>query len=324
MPKQKVADDPESITELEQILEKAYALNDAGKLEDALTHCQQAINLHPQSAEACNLKGLILDRLGERQAAIAAFQKAVHFDPEFQEAQQNLAEVQAEIDNVETKNLKLSAAWYMTKWGAFSFGLALAVYEILSGAWIILISSNPIFGNPLLNTMMHTFLFAIFVGIAIAIIGSEVYGKALLFGLVGAAASGFAYIITGTTISVFGNFSSNPIGPIPIIIRFACLGTIIGISIAILQKNRTLTWWLIFAGTASWAFHGWSPLRYVLFGQDTNFLLIFYRAFGEMGFNLGVVLAKTVYSAFDGLIIGGLWGWVIGWFEAPRLFELEE
>ncbi|MEJ2748724.1 MAG: tetratricopeptide repeat protein, partial [Anaerolineae bacterium] len=210
MPKQKiVADNPESITELEQILEKTYALNDVDKLEDALTHCQQAINLHPKSAEAHNLKGLILDRLGEKQEALAAFQKAVHLDPEFQDAQQNLADVQAEVHDTQTKNLKLNGARHVAKWGAFSFGLALTVNEIISSVFGMVNTTLPvIFQSPFLALTIYSLIFAVFIGAAIAVLGLEAYNEPRRFGILGIISSSIVYFITGTFIHFYSVFSS--------------------------------------------------------------------------------------------------------------------
>jgi tetratricopeptide (TPR) repeat protein len=80
--------------EPQQNLERAYDY--AEKFEDALRECEIAIHLAPEWAEAHNLRGIILEELGHEEQAIAAYREAVHLDPDFQEAQQNLRELELE------------------------------------------------------------------------------------------------------------------------------------------------------------------------------------------------------------------------------------
>ncbi len=77
-------------------LERAYAYEESGDLEEALRQCETIIQLAPGLAEAYNLRGVILDELGRKEEAIAAYREAVRLDPTFREAQENLYEVTAE------------------------------------------------------------------------------------------------------------------------------------------------------------------------------------------------------------------------------------
>jgi tetratricopeptide (TPR) repeat protein len=72
------------------------AVEEDGDLEDALYDCDAAIALDPKSAEAHNLRGLILDLLGSKGEAIQSYREAVRLDPTFEDARQNLAEAEAE------------------------------------------------------------------------------------------------------------------------------------------------------------------------------------------------------------------------------------
>lgn len=81
-------------------LESAYASEAAGDLETALAQCEQALAAEPTSAEAHNLRGIILDQLDRLPEAIAAYRQAVSLDPDFDEARENLAEAEAELRQV--------------------------------------------------------------------------------------------------------------------------------------------------------------------------------------------------------------------------------
>ncbi|MBI5933991.1 MAG: tetratricopeptide repeat protein [Chloroflexi bacterium] len=67
-----------------------------GDLEGALSECEAALELSPNSAEAHNLRGLILDLLERPDEAIQAYREAVRLDPNFEDARANLADSQQE------------------------------------------------------------------------------------------------------------------------------------------------------------------------------------------------------------------------------------
>jgi hypothetical protein len=85
-------------------LEQAYAYLDANDLKSALRECESALHLVPEWAEAHNLRGLVLDELGRVEEAIAAYRKAIELEPGFEEAAENLAEVQSEVSGVDEKH----------------------------------------------------------------------------------------------------------------------------------------------------------------------------------------------------------------------------
>ena len=65
-------------------------------LESALLECEAALELSPNSAEAHNLRGLILDLLERPEEAIQAYREAVRLDPNFEDARANLADSERE------------------------------------------------------------------------------------------------------------------------------------------------------------------------------------------------------------------------------------
>lgn len=71
-------------------------VDEGGNLEEALIHCEAALEVKPDSAEAHNLRGLILDLLGNSGEAIQSYREAVRLDPTFEDARQNLTEAEAE------------------------------------------------------------------------------------------------------------------------------------------------------------------------------------------------------------------------------------
>jgi tetratricopeptide (TPR) repeat protein len=87
-------------------LEKAQKMLDNGRnLKKALADCEQALEYAPESAEAHNLRGLILDVLGRTVDAIQAYQKAIRRRPDFKDAKANLEDALFEYRNIQQKNM---------------------------------------------------------------------------------------------------------------------------------------------------------------------------------------------------------------------------
>lgn len=93
--------DPRLDAKIQQHLDEAYAYESTGKLKEALRQCKTVIELVPDHAEAHNLQGIILEQLGHREQAIAAYFKALDLDPDFEDAELNLHEAQAELRKLE-------------------------------------------------------------------------------------------------------------------------------------------------------------------------------------------------------------------------------
>jgi tetratricopeptide (TPR) repeat protein len=79
-----------------QHLNLAYDHEDGDEFTSALRECETAIRFDPGHAEAHNLRGIVLEELGRKGEAIAAYAQAVRLDPSFDEARENLYEAKAE------------------------------------------------------------------------------------------------------------------------------------------------------------------------------------------------------------------------------------
>jgi tetratricopeptide (TPR) repeat protein len=110
---------------VQEYLDSAHGCLDRVDYRGALQACQAALSLAPDCAEAHNLRGLVLDDLGHPREAAGAYRLAVHYDPELQEAQKNLLEVEPEVVAVppppspapsEGKRFGIRAASYLIDW----------------------------------------------------------------------------------------------------------------------------------------------------------------------------------------------------------------
>jgi tetratricopeptide (TPR) repeat protein len=70
-----------------------------GKYAEALASLDKAIAAYPKYASALELKGVVLDRMGQREAARAAYQQAVTADPAYAKPLVQLADMAAEDQN---------------------------------------------------------------------------------------------------------------------------------------------------------------------------------------------------------------------------------
>jgi Flp pilus assembly protein TadD len=65
----------------QQLLERALVLSERGDVAAAILSCRQAITLNPAAPQAYSMLGLLLERAGDSQDAIAAYEKVVQLDP---------------------------------------------------------------------------------------------------------------------------------------------------------------------------------------------------------------------------------------------------
>ena len=83
--------------EAQRHLERAYAYESRDEFEKALRKCEAAVELTPERAEAHNLRGIVLESLGRKEEALAAYREAIRLEPALQEAQENLQELETEL-----------------------------------------------------------------------------------------------------------------------------------------------------------------------------------------------------------------------------------
>jgi Flp pilus assembly protein TadD len=105
------------------------ALQEQGRLEEALVHAREAARLRPDSPETLNNLGASLGMVGQQEEAIAVFRSALNLKPDYAEAHRNLAVALGQRGNlpeaiehyVEALRLKPGQAQWFN-----DFGLALA------------------------------------------------------------------------------------------------------------------------------------------------------------------------------------------------------
>jgi tetratricopeptide (TPR) repeat protein len=71
---------------------------DQDEIEPALSKCELAIQMDPNSALAFNYRGEIYDQRGELEAAIADYQRAIQLDPFLEVAWENMRSVEAQLE----------------------------------------------------------------------------------------------------------------------------------------------------------------------------------------------------------------------------------
>jgi hypothetical protein len=127
-------DTPPGKSELETLaleyLQNARDLLERGRsLKKALAACDQAITCTPESAEAYNLRGLILDGLARTTEAILAYRQALLLDPNFADAQANLDDALKENRQARLDSLHAPAQGPKRIWA--KMGLPAAIIALL-------------------------------------------------------------------------------------------------------------------------------------------------------------------------------------------------
>jgi len=89
-------------------LEQAYAAEARSDPLNALADCDLSLHLDSGQAEAHNLRGILLEQLGRKEEALAAYQQAVRLDPTLGDAQENLVELTNELTGGEASEIQSS------------------------------------------------------------------------------------------------------------------------------------------------------------------------------------------------------------------------
>lgn len=121
--------------EAAQYLEQAYASKEQNEFEKVLEQCNAAIRADPNLADAYNLRGVILEELGRKEEAVLAYREAVRADSGFQEARENLRDIEAELKENEFRSLQIEGK---------GFGIRAVAYVIDS---IVMYASNYVAGT---------------------------------------------------------------------------------------------------------------------------------------------------------------------------------
>jgi hypothetical protein len=115
----------------QQYLSKAQQAYDRGiRLKAALSYCNLTIQYDPYSSDAYNLRGLILDAMGKIDEAINSYQEAIHLNPNFEEARENLedAEIERRREPLKGKGDSLQE----DNWPKIIFGTAYIIVVVIA------------------------------------------------------------------------------------------------------------------------------------------------------------------------------------------------
>ncbi|MBN2004865.1 MAG: tetratricopeptide repeat protein [Anaerolineae bacterium] len=110
--------EPELPSDAQERLTLAYDFMAQEKPQEALQACQTVIEIAPEFGEAYNLKGILLEQLGDQHGAVEAYQRATQLAPDFEDARLNLSELQNELLEAQRRGRKThigkGASWNVT------------------------------------------------------------------------------------------------------------------------------------------------------------------------------------------------------------------
>ncbi|NQT73533.1 MAG: zinc ribbon domain-containing protein [Chloroflexi bacterium] len=94
--------------------QQADEYEESGDLDMALRECDTAISIDPYLAGAYNLRGIILEKMGQRRQAINDYERALDIEPGFEEANDNLATLREKL-NARKDLITIAAFSYPTE-----------------------------------------------------------------------------------------------------------------------------------------------------------------------------------------------------------------
>lgn len=326
---------PDLLKEAQAHLERAYACEETGRLEQAQRQCELAIQLDPNLAEAHNLQGIVLEQMGQTEQAIAAYCQAIRLNPNFGEAQQNLLEIQDEVSQVQHA-IHQRRTRKAVLWGTLGFGVSFLVVEAVFALvrirglfWTVSeASAEPLafsfyinlpgfhlhVNGILLEDLCGALLFAIGSCVGVALIGQAIKLKKV--GLLAAASGlgcGLAYELTAITYQSllpdlfmdlgFSFFSAMTAATTA---RYALIGACTGGGAGAVQKSWAQVGLLALAGALGFGLYGvFTDLVYdwILLNNDFLFSL-------KKGLSSEAVL--TIASGIHGMLVGVTSGALLG------------
>ncbi|MBN1319003.1 MAG: hypothetical protein JXA42_26205 [Anaerolineales bacterium] len=318
----------ETITD-QHHLDRAYDLENQGLFREALSECNLAIQAGPDLAEAYNLKGIILDQLGDAGGAIEAYRKAIELWPDFDEAIQNLQEAREDMEapQVEVDQNKLVKA---TLIGALGFGISFAIAKVVQGligqslpnsvSDSMTLSSNYRYG---VEFFVSAFFYSIAAGIGAGFLAKTVVPEKLQsIVLVNSIGFGISYLVArgivkilASIMGIFGLFNSVfTLLSYLDALEFAIPGIIVCFLFGLIRKNkRRQLLWSAVAGSA-----------FGLDGLTTNFwflqklLTFFYsnESLSTFDSQHSNIIFIGMYYVIQGLIAGGAAGAALGFVQA--------
>jgi tetratricopeptide (TPR) repeat protein len=323
--------DAASAEPIQQQLDKVYEAEAEGKLEEALQLCDEIIETAPDFSDVYNLTGVILEQLGRKQEAVDLYTQAIKLDPDFKEAKENLAELEAELELEKEKEVRKKDALNVAKWGALSFGLAFGILSIFGKS----LSIMSIFQGPFNRwyqmglDWFHAVITMLLWGLASAVLGVAAGKKPIIFGIVG----GLGYLVAGwlgfgvfsnvvfsATFSGYSSWSIYFVNTIVDMVVGALFGAILGIA----TRDKRQALWLALAGaigyslfnSSKWFFGSYSYQRF--FGNVLD--LTGSQRSAYTLFSVPEVIIDIILAAIFGALLGG----VIGWFAGEEIIDEED
>ncbi len=281
----------------QQHLEQAYSLEANADLNSALQECEAAIQLDPTLAEAHNLRGIILEELGQSEQAIAAYGEAARLDPKFEEAQQNLLEAQQDV--LEQQALTWGQVFKIAGWSAAAFAASFAI-------------ADAAIATLRCGLILSAVLFALAAGAGAAglWLAARPNCKLGVFAGLGALGWGTAFILTYPFEDLyyyfhFRNLSFDTAFLVAAIVRYGIIGVCVGAALGVAQKSWRQIGALALAG--AFGFGSYGLCNEVIFriflslGPLYDFLV-----------TDSIKLISIVLAIIRFLIVGGIGGALLG------------
>ncbi len=305
-----MADEPDNPPSVEPHLAAAYQLESIGELKRAVAECRQALAVTPDSAEAYNLLGIIIEQNDQQGEAIEAFRMATELDPDFEEARENFRAAQGQAQAAQRGRVS-NGVWRSTLLGAVIFGLAFSLV-----AWPIAAASARLLPNGAYDT--NTINLPLFYTLSALATGAS----AVLLEITNKRSRRLAsYFIAGVVGGLFGHLASDftrnlfnlaldrwPFLQIYVqgALQQAAFGVCVGAALGAIMNGRNLTK-LMLAGALGFAIANpigmWAAQAF----QST-----FVASNPDVYDPLGLVVLLFMSQMVAGVVGGASLGWAIG------------
>lgn len=313
--------------EVQVALDRAYTLETDGNLEEALRVCDSILRDVSELAEVYNLKGIILEQTGDKEEALEAYRSALKLDPGFDDARQNLLDLEEDI--LETRyQAQRSDPSNVMVWGAVAYGLCFGLAGGLSALMML-----PLSRFSLMLMLLSTSLYAFGSGIGAFAIGKlSRFRESLLLGLAGVMAGSVGWTGTAIVTRIVHMFFPPPM-PFyaddflynPPFLRYVVIGAITGLGLGLVQKTQRQVKRSILAGVIGFGVYALAlPISSSVAWHFMLFRFIPGSAGANLRFTLIYAFVEFIFGFIFGGVIGALFGWVVAHNPVQNLRVLED
>ncbi len=139
-------------------LSQAYQFYQQNLRGNALSEVEAVLAADPTNAEAHNLRGAILEGMGQRREALAAYEAAVRYAPNYAAAQENATRIQRQVQPIALPNVSGGNFVLLNRLAGLAMIVSWVVLVIMGCATILVFGEVARYGLDMIELLAPLFV----------------------------------------------------------------------------------------------------------------------------------------------------------------------